>query len=503
MSISRRGSAILIVLAAFVATPFATAQDSIDNPDESTPTTLYFHIFDTINRFVINTEPMDAEFFEVGGANFATTPGTGIEGSGVIGWNLEDGYDLNTVYGYSTAGPVEYEFIENGKPRFHPERGIAQEVIIDPSVQPMVYLYLDVRDAVGGSAQSALPDFNVRVTLQEGDDPGLDAKLDDGRDIMSGRMTVQAIDTDLQPGAKFLCDATCCEPGKEDIYTDCQALYLAFGGFRDSEPTKVDVPVDQALEGQSVGAQQFVIPDDNGIVQVIVPLTMHQDTIPKKEAYNVRLDWFTSDPADGAVIPDDQLSTGWLRLASDPEHLTRMEFNVMNPIYFSFIHPQVAGGSLLIHAGGNSPWGTYDVNLEEVEIEVIHESGTKVPDNQLKKLLNSNEHVHGLHDEDAQMTFLWDFRDNEAEVGEYTIKMKITNDAVDDNGDYAASATAQGEAKFIISETEAIGLDTSGKIVEATSTLDSGEVESPGVGAFGAMALLGAALIIARRRSFE
>jgi hypothetical protein len=503
MSRLRKISAALVILLAFTTLPLATAQDSIDNPNESTPTTLYFHIFDTINRFVINTQPMDSEFFDVGGANYPTTPdiGTGIPGTGLP---INNGYDLNTIYGYSTAGPVEYDFIENGKPRFHPERGIAATVDLDASVTPVAYLYFDLRDAIGSDGlMTAQPFFTVSVKVQEGDDPGLDAKLDDGRDIMSGRMTVQAIDTDLQPGAKFLCDATCCEPGKEDIYTDCQALYLAFGGFRDSEPTKVDVPVDQALEGQSVGAQQFVIPDDNGIVQVIVPLTMHQDTIPKKEAYNVRLDWFTSDPADGAVIPDDQLSTGWLRLASDPEHLTRMEFNVMNPIYFSFIHPQVAGGSLLIHAGGNSPWGTYDVNLEEVEIEVIHESGTKVPDNQLKKLLNSNEHVHGLHDEDAQMTFLWDFRDNEAEVGEYTIKMKITNDAVDDNGDYAASATAQGEAKFIISETEAIGLDTSGKIVEATSTLDSGEVESPGVGAFGAMALLGAALIIARRRSFE
>jgi hypothetical protein len=490
MSISRRGSAILIVLAAFVATPFATAQDSIDNPDESTPTTLYFHIFDTINRFVINTEPMNAEFFEVGGANFATTPGTGIEGSGVIGWNLEDGYDLNTVYGYSTAGPVEYEFIENGKPRFHPERGIAQEVIIDPSVQPMVYLYLDVRDAVGGSAQSALPDFNVRVTLQEGDDPGLDASLDEGRDILAGNVQFHIIKLDGAIDGGTACDTLCCDPS----YIDCMVLNTL------TEPGQaVYVPItglNAAVEGQSgPNGKVFAVPDENGIIEIMIPMDVLQETIPKKEAYNVRLDWYQTPDPTGEVIGDDDFTQGWLRMASDPDHLPRLELSIMNPVYFSFIHPQVAGGSLLIHAGGNSPWGTYDVDLDAVDITITHESGKIVPNNQLRKLLSSNEHVHGLHDADAQLTYLWDFRDNEAELGEYTIEMTLTNDA--------HSAEANGKAGFIISETEAIGFDTSGTQVEATSSTGGEDLDTPSAGFVSVVGLLGAALVIARRRLNE
>src|SRR5688572_32852299 len=76
------------------------------------PTALYFHIFDTYNVFPVNTQPMDVGFFATSGSNFPTV--------------ASQGYDFNTIRGFSTSGPVEYDFIENGRPRYHPERGIAR-----------------------------------------------------------------------------------------------------------------------------------------------------------------------------------------------------------------------------------------------------------------------------------------------------------------------------------------------------------------------------------------
>ncbi len=457
----------LLIAASFIGmAPAASAQDTIQNPYESTPTTLYFHIFDTVNRFVINTQAMDSSVFEVGGANFPTTPDFGLDVPGT-GLPTNEGWDMNTIYGYSTAGPVEYGFIENGRPRFHPERGIAATVDIDTAASnpacaevgldaqaACVILYLDPRDASGTStAPSLSPLMTARITVQEGDNPGLDANLDEGADIMVGTKT----------------------------------FHMA--NFNEGET------VTGASGNQGPDGNPILYPDSAGMVEVAIPLDILRDEITKKDAYNVRVDWYQST-GDGVtpVGKDDQFTTGWLRLGIDPDHLPRMELNVMNPVYFSFIHPQVAANTLLIHAGGNSPWGTYDVDLDAVTIEITHESGTKVPQNQLKKLLNSNEHVHGLHDEDAQMTYLWDFRDNNAELGEYTIDMTITNDA--------KSSVATGQAKFIVSETEAIGIDTTGEQVEPTASVD-GEVDTPAAGLVPAIALLGAAVALIRRSRNE
>ncbi len=471
MSQPRRLIALLLALTMAFAAPAAVAQgETIKNPNDPTPTTLYFHIFDTVNKFVINTQAMDSEVFEVGGANFPTTPDFGVSQVPGTGLPLNDGWDMNTIYGYSTAGPVEYGFIENGRPRFHPERGIAAQVDIDTAdnnedcvalgseTPACVVMYMDPRDAFGTStAPTISPLMNLRLTVQEGDNPGLDADLDAGEDIMTGI-------------ARF---------------------HMA--NFNQAQAAAEGSPV-QETPHPSGENTPILYPDEDGYVQVVVPMEVLQDYIPKKEAYNVRIDWFQStDDGTSPVGKDDQFTTGWMRLGFDPDHLARLHMDITNPIYFSFIHPQVAANTLLIHAGGNSPWGTYDVDLDAVTIEMTHEGGSKVPQNQLKKILNSNEHVHGLHDEDAQMTYLWDFREFDAPLGEYTIDMTITNDA--------ASAVATGQAKFIVTETEAIGIDTQGEVVEPT--VKEEVVDTPTVGIVPALALLGAALFLARRRILE
>jgi hypothetical protein len=468
---------IFLVVLAFATTPLATAQDSIENPYESTPTTLYFHIFDTFNKFVINTQAMDAEFFDVGGNNFPTVVGSPL--NQVYGSD----FDLNTIYGYSTAGPVEYDFIENGRPRFHPERGIAADVLLDPNVQPVVYLYVDLRDFTGGGTPPQyLPSFTFRVTTQQGDDPGMGADLDAGRDILLGQETYTMADFDLSVNPyQAYCSTWGCVPEGHPGYT--------IGPLEDPPLPDEDVPIvegNEQFSGQTdPDGNAILFPDDSGIIEVAIPLEILESVIPKIEAYNVRIDWYQEIAGFGP----DEFAEPYFRLVTDAEHLPRMELAITNPVYLTFIHPQVAANTLLIHAGANSPWGTYDLDIENVELTV---TGPSTPKN-IKAVLSSNENVHGLHDADAQLTYLWDFRDEGASDGEYTITMKVRNDA--------GTAEAVGTAKFIIEGEVATGFDTDGNIVESTS--NSGDVEAPGVGALGAIALLGVALTVARRRFDE
>ncbi len=448
----RAKSFLALGLASLLVLAPANAQESIDNPNESTPTTLYFHIFDTFHKFVINTQPMDVEFFELGGTNFPTLTGTPV--NDLTG----NEFDLNTIYGYSTAGPVEYDFIENGRPRFHPERGIASEIAIDPNVDPVAYVYLDVRDVIGtDEGPNYLANFHVRFLMQEGDDPGRSADLDAGRDIMEGEVVFDLADGTTDPGGYILADSPTPPIPGNDAFT-------AMGGTN------------------PITGNPIYIPDENGIVEVAIPVTILQNYIPKAEAYNIRIDWFQT--MDG-MFDDDQFAEGFFRLAASPEQMPRLEFAITNPVYLSFIHPQVAANTLLIHAGANSPWGTYDLDLNSIELTIEGPTEPK----ELRQVLSSNEHVHGLHDQDAQLTYLWDFREEDAPDGEYTIHMSVSNDA--------GTATASGQAKFVIEGDTATGFDADGNVVEPTF---NDEVEASAAGLVPGLALLAGAFVALRRR---
>jgi hypothetical protein len=426
-------------------------QAQLQNPDRSTPTTLYFHVFDTFNAFPINTQPMDAEFFEVGGTSFPTVSHT------IVSQQVGD-YDFNTIRGFATSGPVEYDFIENGRPRFHPERGIAADVVIDPAVQPVAYLYVDVRDVfstdacdpdqpcsvspVPLGAPNALPSFTFRYTMRTGNEVGDDSVLDAGKTLMSGEVTAHVADTHVL--------------GMNDL--------LAGQAAPDGTP--------------------IFVPDEAGIIEFAIPLDVADATIPKAEAFNVRIDWFQNPTGDAAY--DDQFAEGFMRLVSDPAHLPRLEMAIMNPVYIEYIHPEVAAGILLIHSCVNSPWGTYDVDVANITVGV---SGPSTPQ-QLQQVISQNAHVHGLHDKCAEVTYLWRFREEDAKNGDYAIALDVPN--------LAGSSAAVGNAGFTVEGKKAFGIDEEGNEVEPVDSGDSKDSPLP-AGMLVALGLVALAALTRRR----
>jgi hypothetical protein len=423
----RLGAAALLALAV-LAQP-GTAQ--LENPDSPTPTTLYFHIFDTYNPFPVNTQAMDVGFFEVSGSNFPTI--------------ASQGYDFNTIRGFSTSGPVEYGFLENGRPRYHPERGIAADVRIDPAVQPVAYLYLDVRDFFGSDAEGfglpqVLPSFTMRVTMRTGNEIGPDEQLDAGALVMGGQRTAHVSDGHM-------------------------------------------APTNGAVGGQTgPDGNPVLVPDEHGVVEFAVPLDLSQPVIPRSDSFNLRIDWYQNPTGDPSQ--DDQYAEGWMRLVLDEAHLPRLEMSILNPVYIDFIHPRVAAGTLLVHAGVNSPWGTYDVDVANVSLAI---EGPAAP-RELGLVVSQNAHVHGLHDQAAEVTWLWKFRDEDAPSGDYTLKLQVPN--------RAATSTAAGQAGFAIEGKKAYGLDDAGEVVEPVQGAAGKASPAPGF----AMALVAAGLAGALRR---
>ncbi len=427
-----------------------SAQAQLSNPSEPTPTTLYFHIFDTFNAFPINTQPMDVGFFDVGGTSFPTASHP------IVSQHAGD-YDFNTIYGFATSGPVEYDFIENGRPRFHPERGIAADVQIDDSVAPTVYLYMDVRDLFstdtpsgdpgGGTpaeglwqgAPNMLPSFTFRFEMRTGN--SLRAEdLESGTLLMSGSKTAHVVDGHVVPN--------------------------------------------DAFEGQSVGDTPILTPDEAGIVEFAIPLTVEGKTIPKTDAFHVRIDWYQNPSDDPAN--DDTVAEGYIRLVSDAEHLPRLDMAIRNPVYIEYIHPEVAAGILLIHSCVNSPWGTYDVDVANITVTIA--GPTEAAD--LAQVISQNAHVHGLHDKCAEVTYLWRFRDQDAANGAYAINLAVPN--------LVGNSEATGQAGFTIEGKKAFGIDEEGNEIEQTG--DAGGKDAPlAIGPLVGLGIL--ALVGLRRRS--
>ncbi len=409
----------------------------------STPTTLYFHLFDTFTAFPINTQPPKVSFFEVGGTSFPTI--------------ASQGFQFNTVRGFATPGPVEYDFIESGRPRFHFEHGIAAPVQLDRAAGATAYLYLDVRDLTGlGNAPNALPSFTFHVAMREGNDLGNDALLDGGALILENSMTAHVV------------DATACVPDPTTDNLDplvCQSL-------------------NDVLRGQaSPDGTPILVPDADGVVEFALPLDIASATIPKS-AYNVRVDWWQNPTGDAQQ--DGQLAEGFVRLVSDATHHPRIQLSVLNPVYIEYIHPEVAAGILLIHTAVNSPFGTYDVDVRNMTVSV---TGPSTPA-KLQQVVSQGAHVHNLHDKPAEVTWLWRYREEGAKLGDYKVELKVPN--------LAGTATIVDSAGFTVQADKAFGVDQNGNVVTNTNAPTDSK-SSPAAGILVVAVLAGCALLARRK----
>ncbi len=417
---------------ALLPTPAAAATPS-------TPTTLYFHVFDTLTAFPINTQQPKSSFFEVGGTSFPTI--------------ASQGFTFNSIRGFGTPGPVEYNYIEAGRPRFHFEHGIADAVQLDKDKGATAYLYLDVRDFLGlHNAPDVLPSFTFHVAMRAGNDLASDQILDTGQLLLQGSLTAH------------VANLRACAP-------DPQTL----------DPMQCQ-DTNSAIANTDVNGVPVLIPDAAGVVEFPITLDMPASAIPKS-SYNVKVEWWQNPTGDASQ--DRQFAEGYMRLVSDHDHHPRIELAVTNPLAFTFVHPEVAAGILLIHTGINSPWGTYDVDVANMTATV---TGPSAPQ-KLIRVTSQNAHVHNLHDKPVEVTWLWRFREEGAKLGDYAITVKAN--------DIQKNATVTQTAGFTIAEDRAFGVDESGH--EVASTFTDNAKASPAAGMLVA-GVLAACAIVARRR---
>ncbi len=425
----------------------AAAQEGagIENPYQSTPTTLYMHL-DGIQDFPINTQPPD-DRYQKGNPYGLTTNSFSCAGR-IDGASIATN-SYHTYYGYSSPGYVQYDFEEDGGPRYHKERGLSFDIDLDSNAPVTVDWYLETQASSAENAANdvpiLVPDVVVRATLRDGDEVGVgDAPFNEGAIIAQGET----------------------DPAKM------------------SPVLVADHP--QVTHSEVNGKQVY---------KFEVPLDYQNARISGEESYNIRVDVFMDNPyCDNPQYPDDQyVMPNNVRPHTSPGHRPSIHLAVMNPLVVDYLHPQFIGDELVIHTSVNSPWGNYDVDEAEGGVTLTIDGPT--PAMSLYRAAFVQPHdPHGHHQEAVAITYAWPYKADNAQDGVYTVAFTARNDQ--------GTAEATGTARFQIGEGDLPPCDPDVPITKQTSCAYVPTVDTPGESVPAAplgLVLLGVLALLRRR----
>jgi hypothetical protein len=384
-----------------------TAQVGIENPDVSTPVTMFFHL-DAMQHFPINTQPPDDRYAradDLGLIAFTTTCVPDPTGQfGIVSQSF------HTLYGFSTPGYVEYSFSEQGGPRVHPERGIARDVGLDAAAGATLHWYLQtkvlgdnrVTPAAVENTPVVVPQVTVRATIRSGDDVSVGAEAYNAGSLIAAGTSAPM-----------------------NVYPD------------------------------SSNPHYIMMEDGTNLYEFVVPLDVGAATITQDEAFNVRVDLAIAVPGCD-TDPDQSLMTSNLQTHTSPEYRPRLDWSITNPVAIEYIHPQFVGDALVIHTAFSSPWGNYDVD-ESLGGVTVRIQGPSLAPSLVRTALLQRHHEHGHHFEPVDVTYSWPYRLDNAANGDYTLEIIARNDQ--------HTAEAVGRAAFEIGRN--IGVDSDGNEVRS------------------------------------
>jgi hypothetical protein len=387
----------LIILGVAIALPPAHAVVDNREPLESTPTTLYFHVAG-FQDFPINTQrPHD---------NYTTDvifgPGTNSV-SCIHATQTTSSQEFHTFYGFLSPGYVEYDYIEDGKPRYHPERGISFDARFDPEFAFKVHWFMEGQattlelDPDPNQHPAPIPQVTARATMRGGDLASIQNQA-----FNAGELLAQG-----RAGPFQL------------VGTNSAAINGPLAPLTQPNGTLL----------------VHTSPSGAPLYEFVVPLEQAAESIHHGIGANIRIDVYVDNPACNA--DEGKLMPNLVRAHTSKDFRPRLELAILNPLRIETLHPEFLGdGSLAFHTAMNSPWGNYDVDEQDIRLEITGPTAAK---SLLLADLVHRTHDHGRHQEAVEATYEWNYASDGAQDGLYTVTLTVAND----QGTAEAIATTQ------------------------------------------------------------
>lgn len=408
----------ILVLAAALVTPIAASAQGGEEEQEEGPSlegvgsgtvTFYGHVFN----------------HQLGGPSPSNTaPPIGEDNYGLGSFHYCPPSDcressVNTLALFSTAGFVDVdnreEFnSEGGYALLHNERGQTQDILLDTDQQIEVGMYGTV-DAhswtVGGDSHGSF-------CLHE-----------------------------HPPDVPCVYPYWGWDPGAQPDYVVEGTLYKAELGERGANASEAP-PVEEAIQE---GEAEIIAQDQWGPDTVMngfpgAPNVNHfqfnlgspeVDQIDKEEDF-IMVYRFYSESAGQAWGYHS-----W-RIWSGEFFPPTYEIPTLNAFTVERVEPEFAHGKLAVLGIMNTPWGSYDVDPDSVELQVEGPTGEFTPETVDKQ--TSRSVAHGGHFQPVNATWIWDYRADDVQPGAYEITVSATN--------IQASAESTCSASFELAENE-------------------------------------------------
>ncbi len=244
------------------------------------------------------------------------------------------------------------------------------------------------------------------------------------------------------------------------------------------------------LVAQGEVTLDIVTPPNGGPMEIEIPMGSPQiSTIPADESFNLKIEWHQVDQ-NGVKIMDRQ----W-NIHTGTEFPNRLEMTIENPIRLNYVHPQPIGErKIAFHTAFVTPYGNYDVDLDELSFEVRDSDGNVINPTSLQgPIVVQKSYVHNHHFEPVLATWVWNYRADDAAAGDYEITVSASN--------LQNSATAEKTASFTIQERgTAVGFSDAGEEVQPLSQDEEEETNESPIGLAPFIVAIVGALAMARLR---
>jgi hypothetical protein len=110
--------------------------------------------------------------------------------------------------------------------------------------------------------------------------------------------------------------------------------------------------------------------------------------------------------------------------------------------------PNFANGQLAMLGILNSPWGSYDVDQSSIELDVEGPRGSVTPVN--IEQYSDFSTAHGGHYDPVNVTWIWDYRADDAQPGEYEVTISAENFQNSAKASCTASFTLEQDGEKIV-----------------------------------------------------
>ncbi|HLF15959.1 MAG TPA: hypothetical protein VI796_00790, partial [Candidatus Thermoplasmatota archaeon] len=450
--------------------------------------------------------PMNTQFpegesdYSIGQADGCGTPPPAPDGTleqvpqdpilGAGGQDSCETWDANTQFWYTTAGFVQVksyeEFTESGGyTLFHNERGMTKDVYFDTSKNP-VYTYYMSADFHGWL-----------VTLCDAVcwnwDPGMFQDWVVEAWVWHASLGEWSADPSVPPDLTPV------------VNRDPAAVLMAHGKTEPFDMTSLDPTLP--------GGQQTVWPFTAEMAWDPA-FAASGGVVPYVDNLIVQFRWYQETDGQKYILGVLTAAPNW-NVNSGEDYPANVVLPVRNPMDVELVYPRFVHDKLVVLSVINTPWGSYDIDRDITRLIVKDEAGNAVPVEPQYLVSSSldNSVAHGGHYKPINATWVWDYRGQGLEPGDYTVTVETTNFqhsyttsttgtfSINSQGLGAGAAAGRsGLESFTAEELEQFQ-QAAGGDATAGPTTEGGGKGSPGVGVvLASLGAVGAAWAARRRR---